>query len=98
MKNSFAFTHLTEYGYNCVNAVSTPLTTIEHAIGILKNGKYEAIAYLRRNDITEEQREREKRILSGHDEAIEFLFQYGKIDEWDYTGSLKNIDEVKNGI
>lgn len=80
MKNSFAFTHLTEYGYNCVNAVSSPLTTIEHAIGILTNGKWESITYL-------------LRILNGHYEAIEFLQTYGMIDEWDYTGNLQNRSE-----
>lgn len=90
MKNSFAFTHLTEYGYNCVNAVSSPLTTIEHAIGILTSGKWESITYLLRNDLTPEQREREQRILNGHYEAIEFLQNYGMIDEWDYTGNLQN--------
>lgn len=89
MKNSFAFTHLTEYGYNCVNAVSTPLTTVEHAIGILENGKFESIAYLRRKDLTPEQKEREQKILNGHYEAIEFLQKYGKIDEWDYTGNIR---------
>lgn len=93
MKNSFAFTHLTEYGYNCVNAVSSPLTTIEHAIGILENGKFESIAYLRRKDLTPEQRERDQRILKGHYEAIEFLQNYGMIDEWDYTGNLQNRSE-----
>lgn len=90
MKNSFAFTHLSDFAYNCVNAVSTPLTTVEHAIGILENGKFESIGYLRRKDLTPEQREREQKILKGHDEAIEFLKKFGKIDEWDYTGNLSN--------